>query len=107
MMGSSFQADASISEVGGIDVGSAVRVGSGVMGENCLGFWVAVDCNCEAGAASSAISFCVGVLAGAVTDASSCTGAGVPGSAQEVTMRQRIKATTNKRFIRRSISGKN
>jgi hypothetical protein len=101
MMGRSFQAESSTSEVGGTEVGVFVRVGSGVIGENCLGFCVAVGC--KTGAASSASSLCVGVLVGTLV----CVGNWVVGAAQEATRIHIAKIGTNKRLIRQSISGKN
>lgn len=84
-------------------MGVFVRVGSGVIGENCLGFCVAVGCSCEAGAASSASSLCVGELVGTLV----CVGSWVVGAAQEVTRMHIAKIGTNKRLIRQSISGEN
>src|SRR5215207_9059271 len=53
-----FQAAESVSDVNGTRVAVCVRVGAGVMGENCFGFCVAVGC--EAGATASAGNVWVG-----------------------------------------------
>ncbi len=102
MMGRSFQADDSTSEVGGADVGVVVRVGTGVMGENCLGFCVAVGCEMDTTARAGNV--CVGRARGVLDWLSksgvlSRTGTWVGSAAQEVTKIQTIKAGTNKRFI--------
>jgi hypothetical protein len=102
MIGKSFHATSSTSDVDGTDVDSVILVGAGVMGEKGLGFGVAVGC--DTGAASRAMSRSVGVLAGIP-----CCGVGVcVGFAlQEVANIHTRKIGTHRRFIWQSIAGKN
>jgi hypothetical protein len=104
MIGSSFHSDISTSVIDGADVDVIVRVGTGVIGENCLGFCVAVAC--LIGAAAKAGNVCVGVVTGALIEGLSGVGTCVDFPAQEVNTIQ-IKTGINKRFIWQSIAGKN
>ena len=81
-----------------------VRVGTGVIGENCLGFCVAVAR--VIGAAAKAGDVCVGTMVGALTDGLSCIGTCAGFVVQEA-IKIQTKTGTNKDFIWQSIAGKN
>ena len=94
MTGKSFHSTTSGSDVEGIKVGMAVLVGTGVIGEYFLGFWVAVG----GGAKMSAAGVCVGPLTGILADS------GVASPVQAVIKTQTIKVRINRRFIKSKYS---
>ena len=81
MTGKAFHTFASASVVGGTGLPVGVRVGCGVMGENCFGFLVAVGC--KTGAAAGAGSVCVERITGAFSGSLRRAGREVAASVQE------------------------
>ena len=92
--GKSFHSARSASDVLGIEVGVAVLVGTGVIGEYFFGFCVAVGSD----AAARAGYVCVGLLTGVMTDS------GVLSPVQAVINTQTIKVRIKRRFIRSKYS---
>jgi hypothetical protein len=102
MTGRSFHPIVSVTAVRGVDVGVNVRVGTGVMGEYFLGFWVAVGNGADDLLSKSrAGSVCVEALTGIRRG----RGVEVASPVQAVIKLQTIKTRSNRRFIRAKYSG--